>query len=188
MRPNARLSLQPFPMTGWASGLIRFRTGLCMDGSPAMWQGSLRAYRTERRMEPIATAIRRTPNAKSAFSASPTPSISAAAREQRRQELAAEAKRAYFEAIRKPAAFQCDTCRDVLTADEMRYRLDDIMPTGGGTDAMVIAARVFVANPRGILTLHGGSGNAKTVVLQAVVNECLMRGGSAGGSAFSDLA
>jgi len=133
--------------------------------------------------------------------------------------LAAEAKRAYFEAIRKPAAFQCDTCRDVLTvetfpgsgichpcpdcyerrrvqrlqsicgmtADEMRYRLDDIMPTGGGTDAMVTAACVFVANPRGILTLHGGSGNAKTVVLQAIVNECLMRGAPAVYTTFYDL-
>ena len=126
----------------------------------------------------------------------------------------------YFEAIRKPAALECDTCRDVLTVetfpgsgiyrpcpdcyerrraqslqticgmteDEMRYRLDDIMPTGGGTDAMVTAARVFAANPRGILTLHGGSGNAKTVVLQAVVNECLMRGVSAVYTTFYDLA
>jgi len=75
-----------------------------------------------------------------------------------------------------------------MTADEMRYRLDDIMPTGGGTDAMVTAACVFVANPRGILTLHGGSGNAKTVVLQAIVNECLMRGVSAVYTTFYDLA
>src|SRR3990172_11375748 len=117
MRQKERLSVKPLPMTGWASGMRRFRTGLCMDGSPAMWQGSLRAYRTERRMEPIATAIRRTPNVKSAFSASPTPSISGAAREQRRQELAAEAKRAYFEAIRQTVACQCDTCRDVLTIE-----------------------------------------------------------------------
>ena len=140
-------------------------------------------------------------------------------RETLRQERAAEAKRVYFEAIRKPAALECDTCRDVLTVetfpgsgiyhscpdcyerrrvqrlqaicgmteDEMRYSLDDIAPTGGDTERMVIAARVFLVNPAGILTLHGGSGNAKTVVLQSIVNECLRRGIGAVYTTFFDL-
>jgi len=125
----------------------------------------------------------------------------------------------YFDSIRQPIAFKCDTCRDALlvetlpgsgvfrpcpdcsgprqsarlqsicgmTEAEMRYSLDDLAPTGGDTDRMVIAARVFIVNPTGILTLHGGSGNAKTVVLMAVVNECLRRGIGAVYTTFFDL-
>ena len=140
-------------------------------------------------------------------------------RETLRQERAAEAKRLYFDSIRRPAAFQCETCRDTLfvetfpgageyrpcpdcyerrrvqslqsicgtTEAEMRYSLDDIAPTGGDTERMVIAARVFLVNPTGILTLHGGSGNAKTVVLQSIVNECLRRGVGSVYTTFFDL-
>lgn len=133
--------------------------------------------------------------------------------------MAAQAKRAYFDAIAQPVAFQCETCRDTLlietfpgsgaclpcpdcyerragqrlqeicgmTDDEMRYRLDDIQVTGGDTDRMVTAARVFIATPARFLTLHGGSGNAKTVVLMAIVNECLRRGVPAVYTTFFDL-
>ena len=170
-------------------------------------------------MDHILTALSRLPNTRHAFSASPTKSIVVAPREKLRQEQAAEAKRAYFDAIRQTVAFQCDTCRDALLVEtlpgsgvfrpcpdcsgprqaarlqsicgmneaEMRYSLDDLATTGGDTDRMVIAARVFIANPVGILTLHGGSGNAKTVVLMAVVNECLRRGVSALYTTFFDL-
>lgn len=41
---------------------------------------------------------------------------------------------------------------------------------------MLSAARSFVEQPAGMLTLWGGVGNAKTLILQAVVNECIQRG------------
>lgn len=41
---------------------------------------------------------------------------------------------------------------------------------------MVMAARAFVHKPVGILTLWGGVGNAKTVVLQSIINECVSVG------------
>ena len=63
-----------------------------------------------------------------------------------------------------------------LTASEQAVRLDDIVAAGSGTKAMVSAAREFVKNPYGFLTIHGTTGNAKTTVLQGVVNE-LVDGG-----------
>jgi DNA replication protein DnaC len=64
-----------------------------------------------------------------------------------------------------------------VTPSEQLITLDDIdCGAGPGTTAMVNAARKFLTDPRGILTLYGTSGNAKTTVLQAVVNAMVDRG------------
>lgn len=59
-----------------------------------------------------------------------------------------------------------------LTSSERKLRLSDI-ETGErpGTLKMVTECRYFVNEPHGIITLWGGVGNAKTMALQAVVNE-----------------
>jgi len=62
-----------------------------------------------------------------------------------------------------------------LTPDERSERLSHIARTGGQTDVMLNAAQAFVLNPRAFLTVFGGSGNAKSLMLRAVVNECLDR-------------
>lgn len=63
-----------------------------------------------------------------------------------------------------------------LTGDELAARLDDVRTAGPGTAAMLSAARSFLEKPAGMLTLWGGVGNAKTLILQAVVNECIEQG------------
>jgi DNA replication protein DnaC len=63
-----------------------------------------------------------------------------------------------------------------LTASERAVTLDDITPTGGDTDIMLAAARDIVAHPDHILSIWGKSGNAKTLALQGIVNECIARG------------
>jgi hypothetical protein len=65
-----------------------------------------------------------------------------------------------------------------LTGSERSYRLSDIAAKGD-TGRMVEAAEVFISAPIGILTLWGRTGNAKTVVLMSVVNECIERNISA---------
>jgi len=75
-----------------------------------------------------------------------------------------------------------------LNPDERCIRLDDIGATGGATDEMLAAARLFLIEPRGILTLWGGPGNAKTMILQAIVNECLERSTQAVYVTLYDLA
>lgn len=63
-----------------------------------------------------------------------------------------------------------------LTGDELAQRLDDVRPAGPGTARMLDAARSFLEVPSGMLTLWGGVGNAKTLILQATVNECIQLG------------
>lgn len=63
-----------------------------------------------------------------------------------------------------------------LSNMEMQNTLDDIDPAGAGTQEMVKAARGFVTAPIGILTIHGTPGNAKTAVLQGIVNELVRAG------------
>ena len=75
-----------------------------------------------------------------------------------------------------------------LNPAERLIRLDDVLITGGGTDDAVLAARKFLINPARILTLWGGSGNAKTLILQSVVNECLEHSVSAVYTTLYDLA
>ncbi len=66
-----------------------------------------------------------------------------------------------------------------LLPEEMTVRLDDIMPRGD-TAEMADLARKFVNEPWGFLTLWGGYGNGKTLILQAVVNEFRERHGVVG--------
>lgn len=64
-----------------------------------------------------------------------------------------------------------------LTDSERSIRLGDIVTDGReGTQTMVRACTEFLSEPTGILTLWGGVGNAKTMALQAIVNEMLSRG------------
>lgn len=63
-----------------------------------------------------------------------------------------------------------------LTESERRLTLADVSPNGPGTDEMISAARRFIAEPSGFLTLYGGSGNAKTMILQSVINACVSDG------------
>lgn len=62
-----------------------------------------------------------------------------------------------------------------LTPSERLVSLDDIEPTGGMTDLIVDVARSFVKKPSKLLTIWGGSGNAKTLILQGIVNACAER-------------
>jgi Cdc6-like AAA superfamily ATPase len=58
-----------------------------------------------------------------------------------------------------------------LTATERAINLEHIQISNlPGTSAMVQACKMFMAHPFGIITFWGGSGNGKTMVLQAVVN------------------
>lgn len=58
-----------------------------------------------------------------------------------------------------------------LTDIERKARLSDIGITNRpDTKAMVIACAEFLDHPHGTLTIHGTSGNAKSVALQACVN------------------
>lgn len=41
---------------------------------------------------------------------------------------------------------------------------------------MVKAARAFIANPKGFLSIHGNWGNGKTTALMAITNELLKKG------------
>lgn len=74
-----------------------------------------------------------------------------------------------------------------LNPDERLYTLADIEDSGPGTRHMLAAARVFVANPIGLLTVYGSYGNGKTITLMAIVNECLKRGLPAVYVRFTDL-
>jgi len=60
-----------------------------------------------------------------------------------------------------------------LNSAERSITLDDIAAAGPGTRQMVKAAQAFIETPRGFLTLWGGPGNAKTMVLQAIVNQAI---------------
>jgi len=83
-----------------------------------------------------------------------------------------------------------------LLPEELALRLDDVIERGDtagvetlpveglvaqqNTTAMLELARRFVERPWGFLTLHGEYGNAKTLVLQAVINEFRERHGIVG--------
>jgi hypothetical protein len=83
-----------------------------------------------------------------------------------------------------------------LLPEELALRLDDVSERGNtsgietlsveelvqrqDTAAMLELARRFVEEPRGFLILHGRYGNAKTLIVQAVVNEFRERHGVVG--------
>jgi len=59
-----------------------------------------------------------------------------------------------------------------LLPNELELRLADVVERASGdTTEMLKLARAFVAEPWGILTIWGGYGNGKTLILQAIVNE-----------------
>lgn len=74
-----------------------------------------------------------------------------------------------------------------LNREELRVTLDDVIGVGPGTSAMLAAAQAFVARPVGILTIWGVPGNAKTLVLQGIVNTCTAQGVLAIYVTFFDL-
>ena len=58
----------------------------------------------------------------------------------------------------------------VVTLDKL------IVSNRPGAQAMKRAGMAFIANPVGFLSVFGPCGNAKTILLQAIVNGCLKRG------------
>jgi DNA replication protein DnaC len=75
-----------------------------------------------------------------------------------------------------------------LTGAEFRASLDDItVKPNTDTARMIAAARSFIERPAGMLTIYGTCGNAKTVVLQAIVNACLAQRVSAIYTTLYDL-
>jgi len=61
-----------------------------------------------------------------------------------------------------------------LLPGELELRFADVIhrsDSGNGTTEMLGLARAFVNEPRGMLTIWGGYGNGKTLILQAIVNE-----------------
>jgi DNA replication protein DnaC len=76
-----------------------------------------------------------------------------------------------------------------LTDAERGANLSQIIvrTPNGGTDKMVKAAREFIAAPYGLLTIHGTCGNAKTVVLQSIVNAMLAQSVTAIYTTFYDV-
>lgn len=61
-----------------------------------------------------------------------------------------------------------------LTPTERAIRLEHVVTDDlQYTARMVGACKKFITSPRGIITIHGGPGNGKTMVLQAVINAML---------------
>lgn len=63
-----------------------------------------------------------------------------------------------------------------LTDAERSVRMVDVVAVGDGTKRMVQASKSFIENPVGYLTIHGTTGNAKTAVMHAIVNELIEKG------------
>lgn len=75
-----------------------------------------------------------------------------------------------------------------LSARERQIHLVDILKRGEGTNSAIRAATIVLGRRSGFLTLWGGSGNGKTHILQAVVNEALSQSMKAIYVTFIDLA
>ena len=60
-----------------------------------------------------------------------------------------------------------------MTDVERTYSISDLVARGQGSKEMLEAGEIFLNEPTGILTIYGGTGNAKTLLLQAVVNHLL---------------
>lgn len=74
-----------------------------------------------------------------------------------------------------------------LNEQERQVSLFSIAPNGNATTTMVNAAQDFIAQPKAMLTLYGTCGNAKTLVLQSIVNAMLAQGIGAIYTTFFDL-
>ena len=64
-----------------------------------------------------------------------------------------------------------------LKPGELGLRIENFIEREKDTPAMVEIVRRFLVAPTGMLTLWGGSGNGKTLALQALVNEFRVRHG-----------
>lgn len=81
-------------------------------------------------------------------------------------------------------ALPCPTCNQAqiqiisgLTGKERDIRLEAVRISGRpGTQKSVEAARAFITNPRGFLSIHGNFGNGKTTILMAIVNALVDKG------------
>jgi chromosomal replication initiation ATPase DnaA len=82
-------------------------------------------------------------------------------------------------------SFPCRTCNSAAVDDacglnpkEREVRFGDLETVGRpGAAAMITAAHEFTANNRtGFLSMYGGYGNGKSMLLKAVVNDCLAAG------------
>lgn len=75
-----------------------------------------------------------------------------------------------------------------LTGAELSASLHDLdAKPHTDTARMIAAAQRFIDSPGRILTIYGKCGNAKTVVLQSIVNACLARNIGAIYTTFYDL-
>lgn len=74
-----------------------------------------------------------------------------------------------------------------MLPEEMVITLDDVIERDGDTARMVEVAREFIADPYGFLTLWGGVGNGKTLVLYGIVNALRDQGREAAYVRFKDL-
>lgn len=74
-----------------------------------------------------------------------------------------------------------------LLPSELGLSLGDVVPNGPGTETMLAMAREFCREPWGVWTLWGSFGNAKTLILQAVVNHWRREGVLAVYVRFGDL-
>lgn len=80
--------------------------------------------------------------------------------------------------------FPCPKCnsQNVLAKglydDELKLRFSDIETVSRpGAEKMLQEAKRFIENKcKGFLSIHGGFGNGKTTLMQALVNECAERG------------
>ncbi len=67
-----------------------------------------------------------------------------------------------------------------LLDSELQHTLDDILHRGEGSARMITAVKDMAGDtPFGMLTLWGGSGNGKTLALQALTNEFIRKGHTA---------
>jgi len=58
-----------------------------------------------------------------------------------------------------------------MLTNELNRTLDDLAIQGAGSIAMIAAAKDMIGSqPFGMLTIHGGPGNGKTLLMQAMVN------------------
>lgn len=74
-----------------------------------------------------------------------------------------------------------------LLPSELGLSLGDVVPNGPGTAHMLAMALEFCREPWGVWTLWGSFGNAKTLILQAVVNHFRRAGVLAVYVRFGDL-
>jgi DNA replication protein DnaC len=74
-----------------------------------------------------------------------------------------------------------------LLDDAIGLSIDHIIERGMGSRRMVAEARRMLTKPFGMLTIWGGPGNGKSLLLKILVNEFIQRGVSAAYMDMSDL-